>query len=86
MGTIFSVICNCVLSGYNLCSFFKRTKIHNLLFAIFFAIELLRKLFLGKNLISNIAIIFIQGIIFIIALILFSCNKVKEEKKRYSEM
>ncbi|OOM15977.1 hypothetical protein CLOSAC_02480 [Clostridium saccharobutylicum] len=87
LNIILSMVCHCVLSGWNLHSFYKKRKIYNLLFCAFFAFELLRELFLEKYLISNTRTVtmFIQGAVFIIAIILFLRNKINEDKKRYSE-
>ncbi len=84
---ILRMVSYCVLSGWNLHSFYKKRKIYNLLFCIFFAFELLRELFLEKYLTSNIhtVIMFIQGAVFIIAVILFFRNKVNDDKEQYSE-
>lgn len=84
---ILRMVFHCVLSGWNLHSFYKKRKIYNLLFCIFFAFELLRELFLEKYLTSNIrtVIMFIQGAVFIIAVILFLRNKINDDKKQYSE-
>ncbi|MBC2459065.1 hypothetical protein [Clostridium beijerinckii] len=84
---ILRIVCHCVLSGWNLHSFYKKRNIYNLLFCIFFAFELLRELFLEEYLISDTrtVIMFIQGVVFIIAIILFLRNKINEDKKQYSE-
>lgn len=87
LSIILRMVCHCVLSGWNLYSFYKKRKIYNLLFCIFFTFELLRELFLEKYLTSDIrtVIMFIQGAVLIIAVILFLRNKINDDKKQYLE-
>lgn len=84
---ILRMLCHCILSGWNIHSFYKKRKIYNLLLCIFFTLELLRELFLEKYLTSNIRTVtmFIQGVVLIIAVILFLRNKINDDKKQYLE-
>lgn len=81
LNIILRMVCHCILSGWNLHSFYKKRKIYNLLLCIFFTFELLRELFLEKYLTSNIRTVtmFIQGAVLIIAVILFLRNKINDD-------
>ncbi|MGO5091087.1 hypothetical protein [Clostridium sp. LCP25S3_F10] len=64
------IIRNCI-------AFYKEKRIYNLLFLLFFSIELLKKLFLEKYLIStiNTVVMVIEAAILIIGIALFCKNK-----------
>ncbi|BDR84434.1 hypothetical protein [Clostridium tetani] len=82
MRNILSFISNSYFIIINSKSFYKEKKIYNLLFCIFFSVELLRLIFLEKYLTDTInsVTMFIEAGIFIIAIVLFCENKFKTYK------
>ena len=68
-----------LMAMINFQSFYKQRKTYNMLFGIFFGIELLRVYCLLKYLPPNIniSIEFIEGAILIVAIVLFCRNKFK---------
>ncbi|ENK1241986.1 hypothetical protein AB2063_000080 [Clostridium botulinum] len=79
MRNILSFISNSYFIIINSKSFYKEKKIYNLLFCIFFSVELLRLIFLEKYFTDTInsVTMFIEAGIFIIAIVLFCKNKFK---------
>jgi hypothetical protein len=81
---IISIVSNTILAVWNFQLFYKKKKVYNLLFCIFFMIDLLRVIVLDEYLYlpSNVITIitFIQLGILIVAITLFFRNKYKVNK------